>query len=83
MSCVYRPSGGALPRLHSLPYRIGVLLCVAAILAINCRRVETFALAQALLRATLDRSPAPGTTDDAATPAERVVDELPCLFLTA
>ena len=50
-------------QLESLNYRSGVLLCVAAVLAANSQGVDTFALALSLLRATLQRTPAVGTTD--------------------
>jgi hypothetical protein len=49
-------------RLHSLNYRGGVLLCVAAVVGMNCARVDVFATAQALLRACIDRDPASGVT---------------------
>lgn len=50
-------------RLRALPYLNGALLCVVAIVTMNCRRVETFVLAQSLLRAVLDRTPASGAAD--------------------
>lgn len=50
-------------RIEALPYVNGVLLCVAAVLSINAARLEMFSLAQSLLRATLDRSPAGATAE--------------------
>ena len=50
-------------RLEELPYLSGVLLCVAAVLTVNSKRVEIFCLSQSLLRACLDRTPARATTD--------------------
>ena len=45
-------------REESISYLSGVLLCVSAVLSLNCRKVRTFASALTLLRATLDRVPA-------------------------
>ena len=50
-------------RLNALPYLNGVLLCVAAVLGCNARHVEMFSLSLSLLRSTLDRNPAGGTTE--------------------
>lgn len=44
-------------------YLSGVLLCVAAVLCLNTKKVSSFTRALALLHATLDRTPSGGTSE--------------------
>jgi len=50
-------------RQDSIPYLSGVLLCVAAVLCLNTKKVSSFTRALALLHATLDRTPSGGTSE--------------------